>query len=163
MGLSAGKTVRAPATSTSSNSTQSSVDLSLAANQNPDYTCPSQVNVTPTYDADIERTHDYTVCRHRTDESKIMLDLSPFIARKICVFPIEVIDAQNILTKANTQTGGLFNQCTDLAASGAFVEFKGIQYNAVFVVDYANQQQMQQCLLSGNEYLCPAFSFGQFR
>ncbi|MGK5089698.1 hypothetical protein WDW86_19270 [Bdellovibrionota bacterium FG-2] len=158
----ADKAAQSPATAHSA-PTQSSVDMSSAANQNPDYSCPDKVNVTPSYDGDIERTHDYSVCRHRTDESKIMVDLTPFIARKICVFPIEVVDAEHILTKANTQTGGLFYQCSDLAPAGAFVGFQGLQYNSVFIVDYADRKMMEQCLMAGNEYLCPSYSFGQFR
>jgi len=127
------------------------------------YRCPSNPNVIPDYDDRLDGTGQYSVCTHRSSESQILIQADSYQNEKLCIFPAQVIDSKHIYVKPDTQTGAPWHQCIPQANSGIFADFTGIQYNAVFIIDGSDEYQMTKCLIGGNYYACPQYSFGQFR
>lgn len=128
-----------------------------------EYRCPSNPNVIPDFDGKLDGTGQYSVCTHNSSKSQILIQPESYQNEKLCIFPAQVIDSKHVYVKPDTQTGGPWHQCIPHADSGIFADFPGIQYNAVFIVDGSDEYQMTKCLIGGNYYACPQYSFGQFR
>jgi hypothetical protein len=128
-----------------------------------DYRCPSSPNVMPNWDRAIDGSGRYTVCPSRTDFANILIHGKTSVSNEICVFPAQYISETNIYTKPAADGTGAMNACIQATQTGVYASFKEINYNAVFIVEKRNHQQMVDCLILKNYNFCPEFSFGVFR
>ncbi len=131
------------------------------------YNCPTRHNVEPDYDVYLDDSGSYSACTHKTDANQVKLmgrASRDATNNKICVFPAEIVDETHWYVKPDLATGRPLVQCKTLDASEALFTFAGTKYNAVFVAEERNQQQMSDCLQAGHYPSCPAFySYGRFR
>ncbi|MCM2322432.1 MAG: hypothetical protein NDJ90_04135 [Oligoflexia bacterium] len=130
-----------------------------------DFSCPGSPNVVPDYDSENDGSGYFTVCASRTDNAKLFIRGQTARSNTICVFPAQVVDSRHTYWKPELGTGLPWNQCVSAIedVEGALLTFAGINFNAVFIVEEMDRDQMQLCLGNGNYYGCPAYSFGRFR
>jgi hypothetical protein len=130
---------------------------------NSDYRCVNEPNVLPDYDWDLDGSGRYTVCPSTKAFSDILIHGSTSYGNEICVFPAQYIDDSHIYTKPTLSGTGPISACVQGTPNGAYASFQGVNYNAVFIVEKRDYQQMMECLIQRNYYFCPSFSFGTFR
>lgn len=128
-----------------------------------EYHCPANPNIIPDYDYQLDGTGRYSACYHKTEKSKILIHGKTGQNDTICIFPAQIIDSKHVYTKPDTQTGGPWHQCVSISNSGVFADFPNIEYNGLFIVESNDELQMSRCLIGGNYYSCPTYSFGRFR
>jgi len=130
------------------------------------YTCPGSPNVVPDYDWAFNGTGYYTVCPSKSNLSDILVHGTPVAGTGVCIFPAEIaangqVFAKPDVTKAD---GSPWVQCVQPGADGVHASFPGINWNAAFIVDVADVQQMGLCIQGGIYSYCPKnYSFGAFR
>lgn len=130
---------------------------------NSDYACPDSPNVVPDYDQLHDGSGYFTVCPSRAQKSDVLVHGEIAAGSQVCIFPAQVIDDAHIYVKPDLQTGLPWVQCTDVAETGIYGSFPGINWNAAFIVSNLEKDQMRSCLATGNYYACPSYSFGRFR
>jgi hypothetical protein len=130
------------------------------------YNCPSQANVVPDYDWDFNGTGYYTVCPSKNNLSDILVHGNAPIQGPICVFPAQIASNGQVFAKpdVNKNDGSPWVQCLSPGNDGVHMSFTGISWNAAFIVDAADVQQMSLCIQGGIYMYCPKhYSFGSFR
>ncbi|MCM2278276.1 MAG: hypothetical protein NDJ89_09390 [Oligoflexia bacterium] len=128
-----------------------------------EYACPSVSNVNPDYDRMLDGSGYFTVCPSNQDSSKLLIHGQTAESERICIFPAQYIDSRHIYWKPELAGGLPWTECALPTEQGAFAQFPGVNYNAVFIVEERFRDQMQLCLSNGDYYGCPAYSFGRFR
>ena len=132
----------------------------------PGYSCPLSPNVKNT------RTGDAAIfaCASAQNSSDVAL-LVEAPLQSVCVFPAQVVDATHVYWKIDPATGGPMVKCGALPASISFYDpilpaifsFPSTNYNAVYVVDQVDREDMNLCMVMGQGY-CPSdYYFGKFR
>lgn len=142
-------------------SSSSSEDPSKGLNS--DFSCPENPNILPDDDEKLDGTGRYSVCHNKSSQAEILIHGEGQIGESICIYPAQVIDSQHVYVKPDLQTGGPWHQCITIASTGVYANFASIEYNAVFIVESTDEKQMTRCLIGGNYYYCPKYSFGRFR
>ena len=120
--------------------------------------------VVPDNDTWLDGTGYYKVCPSSTDSGVVTIfGQAPNQSKQYCVFPAQVISGGSIYPKIDTQGIPLMS-CSQKALAGQIFTFDRTNYNALFIVPYADRNAMQMCLGLGNYHQCPkSFSYGQFR
>jgi hypothetical protein len=131
----------------------------------PRYACPKDTNIRPDWDWSFDGAGHYRVCPSRTQYSDIMITGKTSISSRICVFPAEFIDEQNIFTIPNPAlNGGPRYVCLNTTSGlGVYATFANVRYNAAFIVEGPLVDQMYDCLVQKTPGTCPRYSFGVFR
>lgn len=127
------------------------------------FACPSSPNVLPDYDSRLDGTGRYTVCATPSSKSRILVHGKTTSSKQICIYPAQVIDQKHVYVKPDLSTNLPWNQCSEIIDGGVTAQFDSIEFNAVFIVEEPDQAQMTSCLIGGNYYSCPTYSFGKFR
>ncbi len=154
--ITAGSSSYNPSVSTDSAVT---VDDTLDAN----YTCPQSANTLPDYDYKNDGSGKYTVCEKKDSTAEILIHGKTSEYGAVCVFPVQVIDESHIYVKPDVATGLPMVTCYEATKRGVYAKFAGVRFNATFIVEYQYANAMRACLLSGNYYTCPNYSYGRFR
>jgi len=115
----------------------------------------------------------YEVCTHNENANDIMIHGETYFSDQICVFPAEVIDSTGqIFLKQDIAHNSILYKCVRAEDGGAPVRFDFTNYNAFFIVEQPNFNQMLSCLTAPggpNYYACPNtsgsgyYSYGRFR
>lgn len=149
---------------------ESSYQLNASTSGDPDsleltsqYHCPNYPNIMPDYDYELDGTGRYSACYNKSEKSKILIHGKTGKNDTICIFPAQIIDSKHVYAKPDTQTGGPWHQCVPISSTGVFADFPNIEYNGLFIVESDDESQMSRCLIGGNYYNCPPYSFGRFR
>jgi hypothetical protein len=83
------------------------------------------------------------------------------------LFPIQYIDSTHAFYKPDLTTGLPLANCVTIDSSnssnGVEMSFANITFNAAFIVDDTDKDQMQLCLANANSSACPLYSYGKFR
>lgn len=130
------------------------------------FSCPSSANVLPDYDVYLDGSGVYSACAHKSDANQVKLSgkASRNSNNRICVFPAEVVDSTHWYVKPDLSTGRPLVSCQTLSGSEAVFNFAATKYNALFVAEEHDMQQMSDCLQSGHYPSCPAmYSYGRFK
>ena len=125
------------------------------------YSCPAMPNVMPDNDALMDGSGRYSVCTSSTSKTDIQINGENATSSTLCIFPVQTNDPQHVYTIPGTN--GPLNQCYQISSQGINASFPGITFNSVFIVNYADEVQMSQCLTTGNFFECPIYSYGTFR
>ncbi|MBC7690507.1 MAG: hypothetical protein H7222_01950 [Methylotenera sp.] len=136
-------------------------ELSGGTSEVGDYSCPAAANVKPDYDWKFDGTGSFTVCPGKTSTYKIWIEGIISGTEKVCVFPIQFVDATRFVWKLNAVGKPMFNCDVTPSWSGTEVNFDLTQYNAVMIVPSADQAKMSSCLI--NHTNCPVYAQGRFR
>lgn len=135
-----------------------------------EFECPTQPNVIPKYDWDIDGTNRYRVCESPTSTANLLIFGIPSGAEEsnmICVFPLQYIDRTHVFVKPDIARGGALFQCVKAdQASGANVSFTATNFNMVLIVESKDLELAQECLnpFKGVDFTaCPHYSYGRFR
>lgn len=158
--------VRAPMQLNSGVSEQGYVDISpVLANPSAvaGYVCPQSPNVNP-YQDNFDFLDEFTVCTQASSAANFSVTgrLSSPSVSKICAFPANVINGTQVATVIDPSSGLPAYNCETVKSNGpTFFSFSGLTFNSVYIVEYQNLTQMQQCLLQNNGGVCPNYSFGQ--
>lgn len=124
--------------------------------KNGDFVCPDHPDVIPDYDSVRDGSGHFTVCSNPKDATSVLIHGEISHGSSICVFPALVVDDSNVSALPNWK-------CVPATEGGAMVSFPGFKFNAAFIVTNHERDQMRACLVQGNYYLCPSYSFGKFR
>lgn len=127
------------------------------------FSCAEQPNVLPDYDETFDGARRYTVCRSRNNQTDIQVHGQTAGSKSICVFPAQEINSTHIYAKPDLVTGGLVHHCAEITENGVIASFPNVNFNAAFIVEGEDFQQMQACLVVGNYWGCPNYSYGKFR
>jgi hypothetical protein len=131
------------------------------------FDCPTSPNVLEEYDDDLRETGTFSVCTAKTSAFRIRVHGKTKSNDSICVFPAQYIDRTRILAKPDSR-GYPMSACASAdsipaGSSGLIFEFANTNFNAVFIVEAQDRDQMQMCLFSNNPFGCPEYSYGKFR
>lgn len=136
------------------------------------YTCSAEPNVIPNYDWDFDGTGFYTVCRSKTKLEELKVYGLAANSKSICMFPIvygfgnqaDSISIYRDPKKVSTvdPASDVFDYCFEAKEDGAVIQgFGTLSYNAVFVVEKQDEDEMKQCLHLEAYALCPRYAFGE--
>lgn len=126
--------------------------------------CPTDYNVKPLHDRELDGTGHYAACYARSSLYDIRIDSahsSP--PETICAFPVQVIDESTSFLKPDLETGRPLSLCSKFIEGRAFFTFDLIKYNAVILVPSTSREAMTSCLETGQAAYCPPYSYGKFR
>ena len=105
----------------------------------------------------------FEACRHMTNPDDLLIVGQTAVTDSVCVYPAEVIGSSNVQVKLD-ELDRIWKSCGQIAPdTPLFTSFPGSRVNAVFVVEAEYELLMDQCLITGNEFSCPDFSFGRIR
>jgi hypothetical protein len=142
----------------------SQYDTSSSSNTSSNaYRCPSSTNVFPDEEYALNGGGRYTVCTTSKSAANILVHGTTSRSNRVCIYPAQVIDEQHVYVKPDTSTGLPWHQCSEISDLGVPASFPNINYNAVFIVEGPDESAMTSCLMGGNYFACPEYSFGQFR
>jgi hypothetical protein len=129
------------------------------------YACPDKPNVVPDYDYDFTGTGYFTVCPSKSNLADILVHGSSHSGGAICVFPALIAANGQVFAKPDLDKAGApWAQCTAPDVDGIHLTFSQISYNAAFIVDSTDLEQMSLCIQGGQYQYCPKnYSFGRFR
>lgn len=132
-----------------------------AATSDGAYLCPASPNVLPARDVNFDGTQRYTVCANPADKTKALVKGTSSSSAMVCAYPVQYVDTNRFVYKLSPSGLPMF-QCANVASSGRFeISFPSTNYNALVVVDYADQLSMSRCLVNGQT--CPNYSMGRFQ
>ena len=127
------------------------------------YQCPQKDNVVPDYDYQFDGTGFFKVCVNPISNYLIKIHGSTPSGGAICVFPAQIVDSRHTFTKPDNIGAPMFT-CYEINKTGIVADFEKTNFNAAFIVDEKDREQMQYCLMGGNYFACPKnYSFGRFR
>jgi hypothetical protein len=146
---------------------------SLSSNVEGQYRCPAsdQYNVVPNYNYNNNGTGYFQVCVDSSSTSDVLVNGkgSALPNDAICVFPVESTNTGTATEQTDWipgPNGVPLAQCMTaggLSANTVF-NFAGVTWNAAFIVDATQQQQMIECLYYDDPSMCPQqYSYGKFR
>jgi hypothetical protein len=131
------------------------------------YTCPNSANVLPNGDSNYDSKGKYTVCTNASNQANILIHGKTRASSGFCLFPIQYIDSTHAFYKPDLTTGLPLANCVTIDSSnssnGVEMSFANITFNAAFIVDDTDKDQMQLCLANANSSACPLYSYGKFR
>jgi hypothetical protein len=130
--------------------------------QEGEYSCPLQANIQPDYDWELDGSGYYTACTHKSSSYSIKLHGKTSGAGTICVFPAQYIDDEHIVLKQD-EIGAPMYRCMKTNTDGLIFTFDKTNFNALFIVEGQDLQQMRMCLVGGKYSQCPHYSYGIFR
>jgi hypothetical protein len=120
------------------------------------YNCPLDPNVQAINDPNINGTDEYKVCKDTSAPSQILIHGETEISNQVCVIP-----AYSSPTGVVAYTQETI-QCPMVTAGGIYVNYAGLSFNAVYIVEAQNSAQLVTCLQTG--YNCPStYSYGVFQ
>lgn len=123
------------------------------------YNCPTSPNVLPHQDVTFDGTQRYTVCKNGASATRILVKGFSSTSDTVCVYPIQYVDATRFVYKLTPSGLPLF-ACGNLATNHRMeFDFANTNYNALIVVDSADQLNMSRCLTMGQT--CPNYSMGR--
>lgn len=139
-----------------------------------EYECPSEANIEPRWDEWMDGSNFFKACTQKDDASAIRLHGKTATSDTVCVFPAQTDQSQGAVALLNPSGSPIFSCLKAQTASGDLdsgIEylFKGLSYDAIFVVEMPVRNAMIQCLTvnqggrSADFSLCPNFSFGKIR
>ena len=147
----------------SSQQTANPATSSTVSSVNGNFTCPNQANVLPDVDVYLNGSDDFTVCPSTQNATDILIHGKTQISAQICVCPVSYVDSTHVYWKPDVATGAPLFQCSDETSAGVTETFTNMNYNAVYIVEGPYKDAMIACLVEGNAYACPHYSFGEFR
>jgi hypothetical protein len=133
----------------------------------PGYTCPGSPNLKPTYTYHTDGSDTYTACPSQANSTDVSIHGKPSadtpagVTRRICVFPIQIVDASHFYPKYNQYARPTVS-CVAFAEP-IRLSYPATNYNALAIVEEADEARMEDCLAKLNTSICPAYSRGQFR
>jgi len=128
-----------------------------------DFACPATPNILPDKDVNLDGTDIFTACTSPTRTFDLQITGRTESSSQICVFPVTFIDNIHIYYKPEVSTGAPLVQCVDATSGSMNTSFLNVNYNAVFIVEAQSKQQLIQCLVTGNFFTCPHYSFGKIK
>ncbi len=152
-----------PSTGAVSNASTSSNGIATAQQ------CSASPNVSSVNSGGLQS--QYSACANGTTVGSFELFKSDSAITNICIFPAQVSSGVISMYISNPYAAiesRYVSQCTSTQNPGIVVNFSGLAFNAVYVVDAANAGNMAQCIASGNISSCAYqlgfdFSYGQFK
>ncbi len=145
-------------TSTSSNSTMLSGTAGSSLTQG-SYTCPLDPNVVPINDPYLNGTDEFKVCKDASAPNQILIHGETEISNQICVIPAYSSPTGVV---AYTQETIQCPMLTSGSTTGVNVSYPGLTFNAVYIVEAQNSEQLLSCLQTGQN--CPSsYSYGVFQ
>lgn len=154
-------------------STQSSASGGTTGNgyqnylsEDPNYSCPLQSNVNPSYDPSVTALYDhFTACTNKYNQTDIVVHGETSRSTTICAFPVQYVNDQQIVWIKDSTTNKPIVKCQspESGKDGIYIRMTTSQYNALIIVESPDESAMSNCLSTGNRYACPLFSFGKIR
>lgn len=136
--------------------------------ETPGYDCPKKPNITTDW-YDIDGGGTYTACRSVSTLGQLLIKgHSVRSSGTYCVFPVQLNGDEDDLEitpldgrTSTTQDDKTLRYCMKGNSDDtAILQTQGISFNAVFIVDKQYEEQMDICLLTQNDNICPRYSFG---
>lgn len=126
--------------------------------------CQTDQAIQPEYDLSVDGSGYFSACTSTEHSSGVVVFGEPLDpSKRICVFPAEVVSTGGIYPKIDGNGFPMF-QCGDNRSTGESFTFDKTNFNALFIVPYQDRHSMQQCLTTGNYFMCPkSFSYGKFK
>lgn len=130
------------------------------------YNCPAFPNVRNARTGEISMT----ACPSAQNGSDVALLVESPI-QSVCVFPAQVVDSTHVYWKIDAATGGPLVKCGALPVVTSYYDpikpaifsFPSTNYNAVYVVDEIDREDMNLCMIMGQSYCPMDYYFGKFR
>jgi hypothetical protein len=145
-----------PYTTVSNSSSETLASGTTSPTIQGNYTCPLDPNVQAVNDPNLNGTDEYKVCKDTSAPSQILIHGETQVANQVCVIPA-LSTASGVVAYTNQTI-----QCPMVASGGIYVNYAGLTYNAVYIVEAQNSAQLLTCLQTG--YNCPStYSYGVFQ
>ncbi len=148
--------------------------LTTGPGSDSNYICPTTSNVNPLHDWDFDAYHSnyYTVCRAKTDGTKLKIYGITKNSAVICAIPAVIsvnanpptYNAWIDPTLANQDlpdSAKLLDQCFVAKEDGVEISFGPIQFSHLFIVEKRFEDQMKECVYEQNYLVCPRYSGGE--
>ena len=131
--------------------------------------CSASPNVNSLSNAN-STASQYRTCNNPNSAGSIELFKEDAATTNVCIFPAKVTNGSISLFISNpgaVDSSRYVVQCTTTRNPGIIVNFNGLDFNAIYVVNYADVNNMTTCIGSGTIGSCAAYfgfnvSYGQF-